>query len=116
MKIDYMQAGDFMVPNIVKNQEPEEVLTKFGLMRKNYLKENKKPTYTAMLLEGELQEHCLEIQKQAEERMDFLMDQMAKNEGVDEALKASDQMEWVRRMNNIKAMAEENVTREIIFN
>ena len=67
-------------------------------------------------MSGELKVHCLDIQKQAEERMDFLTEQMAKTEGVNEELKASDQMKWVRRMNNIRAQAEEMVLIEIVYN
>ena len=68
-----------------------------------------------MLLEGSLKAHCLEIQEQAERRLDVLMEQMAKAEGVDEELKASDQMKWVQMMNNIKNSAEEIVLTELVY-
>ena len=85
-------------------------------MRRNYLEEHRRGVYSGLLMTGELKAHCLEIQRQAEERMDFLTEQMAKAERVDEALKASDQMKWVRRMNTIRARAEEIVLTEIVYN
>ena len=97
------------------NKEPEEALTKYGLMRKEFLKEHRRGIYTGMMLEGTLKEHCLSIQHQADERMDVLIEQMAQGQGVDERLKVSDQMRWVRMMNNIRASAEEMVCNEIIY-
>ena len=67
------------------------------------------------MLTGELKAHCLQIQEQAEQRMDFLTQQMAKAEGVDEALKAADQMKWVGLMNSIRHSAEETVLTELIY-
>ena len=116
MAIEYIQSGDYLIPNLIANREPKEPLTKYGLMRKKFLKENRSGIYSGMLLEGTLKEHCLMIQEQAEERMDLLTDQMAKSQGVNEALKASDQMKWVRLMNNIRASAEEIVLSELIYN
>ena len=115
MELTYIQNGDYLIPNLVANSEPEEPLTKYGLMRKNFLKEHRRGTYSGMMLEGELKEHCLMIQKQAEERMDHLTSEMAKSQGVNEALKASDQMKWVGMMNNIRASAEEIVLSELIY-
>lgn len=116
MNLAYEKCGDYLVPNLIPDSEPEEPLTKYGLMRRNYLEEHRRGVYSGLLMTGELKPHCLEIQRQAEERMDFLTEQMTKTEGVDEALKASDQMKWVRRMNNIRARAEEIVLKEIVYN
>ena len=115
MDLTYEKCGDYLIPNLIPDLEPEEPLTKYGLMRRNYLKEHRRGIYSGLLMTGELKAHCLEIQRQAEERMDLLTAQMAKTEGVDEALKASDQMKWVRRMNNIRAWAEEIVSEQIIY-
>ena len=115
MEIEYIQSGDFQIQNLIANKEPEGTLTKFGLMRRNFLKEHKRGVYSGMLLKGTLKEHCLTIQKQAEERMDLLTDQMAKDQGVDEQMKRSDQMKWVGLMNNIRASAEEIVLSELIY-
>ncbi len=115
MELTYEEDGDYLIPNLMPDSEPEEPLTKYGLMRKNYLKEHRRGIYSGMLLEGTLKAHCLEIQKQAEERMDVLTEQMAKAEGVNEELKASDQMKWVAMMNNIRNSAEETVLKELIY-
>ena len=115
MELIYEKNGDYLIPNLTPNSEPEEALTKYGLMRRNYLKEHRRGIYSGMLLEGSLKAHCLEIQKQAERRLDVLMEQMAKAEGVDEELKASDQMKWVQMMNNIKHSAEEVVLTELVY-
>ena len=115
MKLTYEKNGDYLIPNLTANEEPEGTLTKYGLMRKNFLQEHRKGIYQGMILAGELKAHCLEIQEQAEQRMDFLTQQMAKAEGVDEALKAADQMKWVGLMNSIRHSAEETVLTELIY-
>ena len=115
MELEYIKTGDYYIPTLMANKEPEEVLTKYGLMRKTFLKEHRRGIYTGMMLEGTLKEHCLSIQHQAEERVDVLVEQMAQEQGVDEKLKASDQMCWVRMINNIRACAEEIVCNEIIY-
>ena len=115
MELTYEKNGDYLIPNLTANSEPEEPLTKYGLMHRNYLKEHRRGIYSGMLLEGSLKAHCLEVQKQAEERMDFLTEQMAKAEGVNEELKASDQMRWVQMMNSIRNSAEETVLTELVY-
>ena len=115
MELTYEKNGDYLIPNLIPDSEPEEPLTKYGLMRQNYLKEHRRGIYSGLLMTGRLKAHCLEVQKQAEERMDLLTEQMAEAEGVDEALKASDQMKWVARMNNIRHSAEETVLTELVY-
>ena len=115
MNITYEKCGDYLMPNLIPNQEPEGELRKFGLMRKSYLKNYKRGIYAGLLLSGELKKHLLIIQNQAEERFDLLVEQMAKQEKVTEQLKERDQMRWVQRMNCIRARAEEIVREEIIF-
>ena len=97
------------------DEQPEGTLTKYGLMRKNYLQEHKKGVYTGLLLKGKLKEHLLTIQEQAEQRMELLTEQMAKAEDVTEELKAADQMKWVGMMNNIRRSAEEIVLKELVY-
>jgi hypothetical protein len=84
-------------------------------MRKRYLKEHRPVLYSNMLLEEKLFQHLAEIDEACEERMELLTRQMAKQEGVTEALKASDQMEWVRHMNSIRNRAEEIVLSELVY-
>ena len=104
-----------MIPNLIPEPEPEGELRKFGLMRKSYLENHRRGIYSGLLLSGELKKHLLMIQEQSEERFDMLVEQMAKQEGVMEQLKAQDQVLWVRRMNNIRARTEEIVREEIIY-
>ena len=115
MELTYEKNGDYLIPNLIPDSEPEEPLTKYGLMHRNYLKEHRRGIYSGLLLTGELKAHCLEIQKQAERRLDVLMEQMAKAEGVTEELKASDQMKWVGLMNSIRHSAEETVLTELVY-
>lgn len=115
MNLTYEKCGDYLIPNLIPDPEPEGEVRKFGLMRKSYVENHRRGIYSGLLLSGKLKEHLLMIQEQAEERFDLLIEQMAKQEGVTEQLKAQNQMLWVRRMNNIRARAEEIVRGEIIY-
>ena len=115
MNLTYEKCGDYLIPNLIPDPEPERELRKFGLMRKSYLENHRRGIYSGLLLSGELKKHLLMIQEQAEERFDLLVEQMAKREGVMEQLKAQNQMLWVQRMNSIRARAEEIVREEIIY-
>ena len=115
MNITYEKCGDYLIPNLIPNPEPEGELRKFGLMRKSYLENHRRGIYSGLLLSGELKKHLLLIQEQAEERFDLLVEQMTKQEGVTEKLKAQDQMLWVRKMNNIRNAAEEIVLNEMVY-
>lgn len=115
MNLTYEKCGDYRIPNLIPDPEPEGEVRKFGLMRKSYVENHRRGIYSGLLLSGKLKEHLLMIQEQAEERFDLLIEQMAKQEGVTEQLKAQNQMLWVRRMNNIRARAEEIVREEIIY-
>ena len=115
MNITYEKCGDYLIPNLIPDLEPEGELRKFGLMRKSYLENHRRGIYAGLLLSGELKKHLLMIQEQAEERFDLLVAQMAEKEGVAERLKAENQMLWVRRMNNIRARAEEIVLNDMIY-
>lgn len=115
MNLTYEKCGDYLIPNIIPDPEPGEELRKFGLMRKNYLKEYKSGIYQGMVLSGKLKEHLLMVQEQAELQFDVLVEQMAEREGVIEQLKEENQMLWAQKMNNIRARAEEIVREEIIY-
>lgn len=93
-------ALDYLIPNLIPDPdpEPEGELRKFGLMRKSYLENHRRGIYSGLLLSGKLKEYLLMIQEQAEERFDLLIEQMAKQEGVTERLKAQDQMLWVGKI------------------
>ena len=115
MNITYEKCGDYLIPNLIPDPEPEGELRKFGLMRKSYLENYRRGIYSGLLLSGELKKHLLMVQEQAEERFDLLVQQMAEREEVTEQLKERNQMLWVRRMNCIRSRAEEIVREEIIY-
>ena len=87
MNLTYEKCGDYLIPNLIPDPEPDGELRKFGLMRKQYLKENKSGIYQGMILSGKLKEHLLMVQEQAELQFDVLVEQMAQREGVTEQLK-----------------------------
>ena len=88
---------------------------KYGLLRKGYLKEHHPALYSRMLLTGKLDAHLAAIDRTCTERVELIMNQLARREGVTEALKAADQMTWVARMDNIRASAEEIVLSELVY-
>jgi hypothetical protein len=106
----YRQEGDYLIPNLALPDEPEYQIGKYGRMRRSYLKEHRPILYTNLLTSGTLHRHLAEIDQACNERM-----AMARQEDVTEALKAADQMEWVRRMNNIHSRAEEIVLTELVY-
>ena len=115
MTIQYYKSGDYYLPNL-KLQSPElSSIGKYGRMRKQYLKEHRPILFSNLLLSEELYPHLAEIDRTCVDWMDLLSRQMADREGVTEALKAADQMEWVRRMNNILTRAEEIVMNELVY-
>ncbi len=111
----YTQAGDVLLPDLSIGEVEQRPIGKYGRMRKHYLKEQHPLLYSELLLSGKLYAHLLEIDEACDERMELLVHQMAKREGVTEALKAADQMEWVRRMNSIRNRAEEVVLNELVY-
>ena len=111
----YTKVGDYLIPNLTIDETEQRHIGKYGRLRKRYLKERRPALYSNMLLSGKLFQHLAEIDEACEERMELLTQQMAKREGVTEALKATDQMEWVRRMNSINNRAEEIVLHELIY-
>ena len=103
MKFDYIKYGDYYVPNLIAPKNiPNLKLGKYGRMRLRYLKEYKTAKYTILLMKNKLQKHLLDVDKTAYERLHLLMQQLAERENITEELKATNQFEWVRLMNNIK--------------
>ena len=111
----YTQVGDVFLPNLTLGGAERRSIGKYGRMRKCYLKEQHPVLYSELLLSGKLYSHLQEIEEACEGRMELLTRQMAKQEGVTEALKAADQMEWVRHMNSIRNRAEEVVLSELVY-
>ena len=114
MNLTYLRNGDYLFPNLLLEAE-EQPIGRYGLLRKRYLKEHKRGWYSSLLLTGKLDAHLAEIDRTCTERVELIMNQLAQREGVTESLKAADQMEWVRRMNNIRERAEEIVLSELVY-
>ena len=115
MEVTYTMQGDYLIPNLLPPQEEPMPLGKYARMRKRFLQEHRKITYTNLLTSGKLSSHLVEIQQTAQRRMEQIVAQMAKNQGVTEELKASDEMKWVQMMNNLQNAAEETVLAELIY-
>ena len=115
MKIDYRKCGDYYIPNLVISNTKNFKLGKYGKMRLNYLKTQKKAEYTILLMEDKLSEHLQEIDKTVTNRYNLLMKQFAEQENITEELKAINQLEWVGKMNSIKNRAEEIIFNELIY-
>ena len=111
----YIRVGDYFIPDLVLDDEPEYQIGKYGRMRERYLKEHRRAAYAELKLSGRLDEHLAEIDQTCNERMERIVKQMAEREGVTEALKASDQMAWIGAMNNIRSRAEEIVLSEVVY-
>ena len=111
----YRQVGDYFIPNITVPDDGEYQIGKYGRMRRSYLKEYRKILYNNYVLEGTLFKHLAEIDQACNERIENIISAMAKQEGVTEALKATNQMEWVRYMNSIRNRAEEIILTELVY-
>lgn len=113
--IEYNLVGDYYLPNLVLEAEEKVILNKYGLLRLNYLKEHKKADYIIMFMNKTLNKHLKEVQETAKARVDILIKKFAKQDNINEKLKAKNQLEWVQMMNNCKNRAEEIVFSEIIY-
>ena len=111
----YRREGDFLIPNLVLPDTGDYQIGKYGRMRRRYLKEHRRVLYTNLLTSGNLRCHLAEIDQACNKRMENIVSAMAKQEGVTEALKVDDQMEWVRRLNSIRNRAEEIVLTEFVY-
>ena len=112
--MSYTLHGDYYLPDLVLREE-EPIYGKYGMLRKQFLKEHRSAGYQYLLLTGKLNKHLNQTDQEAREQGETLMEQMTEKQGVTEELKAQDQMEWVRLMNNIKASAEEIVLKNMIY-
>ena len=112
--MSYTLHGDYYLPDLVLREE-EPTYGKYGMLRKQFLKEYRSARYQYMLLTGKLNEHLNQIDQKVREQVETLMEQMTEKQGVTEELKVRNQMKWVRLMNNIKASAEEMVLRETLY-
>ena len=108
----YQQNGDYLLPNLEVPESPK--IGVWGERRRKYLREHQKALYTAMMHGGTLNTHLEEVNHTANEMYDRLTSQLTEQDGITEQLKATNQMEWVQRMNNIRSRAAEIVYKELI--
>ena len=114
--LDYTMVNGYYLPNLTVAAPTEQHPTgRWGRLHKRYLKEHHPIRYNQLLLSGELGSYLAKLDKQSEEQLALTIRQMQEAEGVTEALKAADQLEWVRRMNSIRNRAEEIIKTELIF-
>lgn len=114
MDINYIRSGNYYIPDLTLPEEPRP-MGKWGRMHREYLKEHKPIQYNCLLLSGELWTYLADLNEQAQDRLERMIDRMKAVEGITEALKASDPMVWVQSMNNIRARAEEIILQELIY-
>ena len=113
--LNYTQTGDYLIPNLTLSETETKPLGKYGRMRKKYLQEHRPVLWTSMILSEKLYPHLREIDETANRRLEQLIPELMKQNGVTESMKASDPMKWVGLMNNLKAQAEETVLAELIY-
>ena len=111
----FKQYGDYLLPELGLTEAEQQPLGKYGTMRMHYLERDRPGLYTRLLLSGKLMEHLQEIETSAQNRLNLLISQLAKQNNVTEELKTRDQMAWVGMMNNLKNQAEETILTELIF-
>ncbi len=116
MEISYKKCGDYSLPNLSLDDRKYENLNKYGLMRLNYLKKNKKGLYQSLLMQDKLYDHLLSVSKESEDKVNLLINKLIELDGtIDEKLKAENEMLWVQKMNKCKSIAEEIVIKENIY-
>lgn len=112
--MSYTLHGDYYLPDLVLREE-EPTYGKYGMLRKQFLKEHRSARYQYLLLTGKLNEHLNQTDQEAREQVEMIMKQMAEKKGVTEELKVQDQMKWVGLMNNIKVSAEEIILKNMVY-
>ena len=113
MELTYRMQGDYRLPNLIPPESPK--VGKYGMLRHSYLRKHREGLYTGMLMEGTLNAHLEEVDREANRMLEQLTTQMALEQGVTEELKARDQMLWVQRMSNIRQAAEEIIYSQLIY-
>ena len=112
----YIRHGDYLIPCLtLPEEEKQRFIGVWGQRHKRYLKEHKRAAYITLLTSGRLNSYLADIEEQAQERFERIVEKMKQEQGITEQLKAENQMEWVGRMNNVQACARESVEKEIIY-
>lgn len=112
--LSHTLQGDYYFPNLIIDEE-KATYGKYGMLRKRYLKEHKSGYYQYLVLTGKLTEHLNQVDREAREKVERLVEQMAEKQGVTEKLKEDNQIEWVKRMNNIKVRGEEMILEDVLY-
>lgn len=112
----YIRHGDYFIPCLTLTEEEQRFIGVWGQRHLRYLKEYRRSVYLNLLTSGRLNSYLADIEEQAQERFERIIEQMKQEQGITEQLKAENQMEWVSRMNNIQACAREVVNAELIYN
>lgn len=116
MELNYTKVGDYLLPNLTIKKQNSEKINKYGYLRLHYLKENNKSLYTTLLMKNELTNHLISISIESENRLNILMEQYKNSDKLlSKKNKMNNQLEWVKRMNNYKNMAEEIILKELIY-
>ena len=113
--IHYTLHGDYYFPDLGLSESPRQAIGRYGRMRKAYLEEHHPGLYTRLILSGKLYDHLAETDQVCRDRMERIITRMVETEGINEELKASDQLTWVGRMNSIRQQAEEIILHELIY-
>jgi len=113
--IHYTLHGDYYFPDLDLPDSPRQTIGRYGRMRKAYLEEHRPGLYERLLLSGKLYDHLVETDQVCRDRMERIITQMARAEGINEQLKASDQLGWISRMNSIRHRVEEMLLAELVF-
>ena len=112
--LEYIRSGDYFIPNLTLPEETRP-MGKWGRLHREYLREHKPIQYNCLLLSSKLWTYLADLNEQAQDRLERMIDQMKTAEGITETLKASDPMAWVQHMNNIRTRAEEIIREELIY-
>ena len=113
--LGYTLHGDYYLPDLELPEDEEAHYGKYGMLRKTYLKEHRKAYYQMLILQGKLNEHLNRVDREAHERMEILVAQIAEKQGVSERMKMQNQLKWVALSDNIRASAEEIVLKDIVY-
>ena len=116
VKLEYLQNGDYFIPEIALSEQGTKPLGKYGRLRRTFLQEHKQALCNQLVLSEKLFPHLNEVEEKAQHLLEIMIPPMAKKAGITERLKATDQMKWVGLMNAIKAQVEEIIFSELIYN
>ena len=114
-ELAYSRNGDYYIPDLILEKQPDKPIGKYGHMRKRYLQEHHPDLYSSLILSEKLYPHLLEIDEAANRRLEVMMPELMKSAGVTENLKANDSMRWVGLMNTLKEQVEEIILSELIY-